>query len=46
MPSVDDRQAALVHFIGGVSPAEAAALREALDAMAGTDQTGDATTTA
>ena len=33
-PSVDDRHAALVHFVGGVSPAEVAALREALDAMA------------
>ena len=45
VPSVDDRQAALVHFIGGVSPAEAAALREALDAIA-TQQApgrGDAT---
>jgi len=31
--TVDDRQAALVHFLGGVSPAEAAALREALDSM-------------
>ncbi|MFB9376574.1 BlaI/MecI/CopY family transcriptional regulator [Kineococcus gynurae] len=30
----DDRQAALVHFVGSVSPAELAALREALDAMA------------
>ncbi|WP_432535498.1 BlaI/MecI/CopY family transcriptional regulator [Kineococcus arenarius] len=31
--AVDTRQAALVHFVGGVSPAEAAALREALDAL-------------
>jgi predicted transcriptional regulator len=41
--TVDDRQAALVHFLGGVSPAEAAALREALDAMTGE---GDAAPTA
>lgn len=38
---MDDRQAALVHFIGGVSPAEAAALREALDAMGATGADGD-----
>ena len=31
--AADDRQAALVHFIGGVSAAEAAALRDALDAL-------------
>ena len=31
--AVDTRQAALVHFVGGVSAAEAAALREALDAL-------------
>lgn len=36
--SVDDRQAALVHFIGGVSVAEAVALREALDAIAVREQ--------
>ncbi|NAZ82844.1 BlaI/MecI/CopY family transcriptional regulator [Kineococcus sp. R8] len=39
----DDRQAALVHFVGGVSPAEAAALREALDAVTAADPAGDPT---
>ncbi len=34
VPAAGDRQAALVHFVGSVSPAEAAALREALDALA------------
>ena len=38
--SSDDRQAALVHFLGGVSPAEADALRDALDAVT---RHGDAT---
>jgi len=33
VPGVGDRQAALVHFVGGVSDAEALALREALDAV-------------
>jgi len=33
VPGVGDRQAALVHFVGGVSQAEALALREALDAV-------------
>jgi len=33
VPGVGDRQAALVHFVGGVSQAEAHALREALDAV-------------
>ncbi|NAZ76397.1 MULTISPECIES: BlaI/MecI/CopY family transcriptional regulator [Kineococcus] len=41
VPTVDDRQAALVHFIGGVSPAEAAALREALDAVVAREHRGD-----
>ncbi|GAA0312034.1 BlaI/MecI/CopY family transcriptional regulator [Kineococcus aurantiacus] len=45
VPTVDDRQAALVHFIGGVSPAEAAALREALDQIAAGGP-GDAAPTA
>ena len=37
VPGVGDRQAALVHFVGGVSQAEALALREALDAVSRRD---------
>ncbi|WP_205705257.1 BlaI/MecI/CopY family transcriptional regulator [Kineococcus indalonis] len=41
--AVDTRQAALVHFVGGVSPAEAAALREALDALSHPTAGGETT---